>query len=267
MYPILLEFGPLRIFTYGLFLALGFAAAIFLAGREARRLGLPLGRFYDLCFFAILAALAGSRLLYVLTEYRYFLEHPLQIFVLWKGGLIFHGGLILAVAVAFFYMHRHQLPWRVTFDALAVGMPVGQSLGRVGCFMAGCCYGRPSDLPWAVTFTDPNTLCPIQEALHPSQLYEAVLLLSVFAAIYWLRTRKRFDGQLLLTYFTLAGAVRFGVEFFRHPGDYRGPLLLWEMPATQVFALVVAVLSGILLLRYWRKSVAALNSGGGPGRP
>lgn len=254
MYPILLKLGPLRIFTYGFFLALGFVVAILLAGREARRLGLPQGRFYDLCFYVILASLVGSRLLYVLTELPFFLANPLQIFVLWKGGLIFHGGLVLAVAVSILYMRRHQLPWRTTFDAMAVGMPVGQIFGRTGCFMAGCCYGKPSDLPWAVTFTDPETLCPIQEALHPSQLYEALLLVPVFGVLYWLRTRKRFAGQLLLTYLFLAGGVRFFVEFFRHPLDYRGPTLLWEMPSTQVFALGLAIIFGTLLWWFWRRS-------------
>lgn len=254
MYPILFKLGPISIFTYGFFLALGFVTAILLAGREARRLGLPAGRFYDLCFYSIVASLVGSRLFYVLTELPYFLANPLQIFVLWKGGLIFHGGLVLAVAVALFYMHRYRMPWRVTFDAMAVGMPVGQIFGRIGCFMAGCCYGKPSDLPWAVTFKHPDTLCPFQEALHPSQLYEALLLVPVFGVLYWLRTRKRFQGQLLLTYFFLAGSVRFVVEFFRHPFDYRGPLLLGGMPATQVFALGIALISAVLLLWFWQKS-------------
>jgi phosphatidylglycerol:prolipoprotein diacylglycerol transferase len=254
MHPILFKFGPINIFTYGFFLALGFVSAILLAGREAKRLGLPVGRFYDLCFYIIVASLVGSRLLYVLTELPHFLANPLQIFVLWKGGLIFHGGLVLAVAVAVFYMRRHQMPWRTTFDAMAVGMPVGQIFGRIGCFMAGCCYGKPSDLPWAVTFTHPETLCPLQEALHPSQLYESLLLIPVFGVLYWLRTRKCFQGQLLLTYLLLAGSVRFLVEFFRNPFDYRGPVLLWEMPATQVFALGIAMVSGVLLVWFWRRS-------------
>jgi phosphatidylglycerol:prolipoprotein diacylglycerol transferase len=128
--------------------------------------------------------------------------------------------------------------------------------------MAGCCYGRPSNLPWAVTFTHPETLCPIKEPVHPSQLYEAVLLLFVFAVIYQSRTRKRFEGQLMLTYFFLAGSVRFFVEFFRHPLDYRGPLLFWEMPATQVFALGIALVGGCLLFWFWRKS-----QGDKPGKP
>ncbi len=247
MYPILIDLGPVRLYTYGLFLALGFITAIWLAGREAKRLGLPPARFYDLCLYIIIAAIIGSRLLYVILEYPYFLTHPGHVFFLWKGGLVFHGGLVAAFLTAFFYMRRHQLPWRTTFDALAVGMPVGQALGRVGCFMAGCCYGSPSDLPWAVRFTHAESLCPIKDALHPSQLYEALLLLPVFGVLYHLRTRKSYEGQLLLTYFCLAGTVRFLVEFVRSPLDYRGPMFWGGYPATQVFALTVALVSGALL--------------------
>jgi phosphatidylglycerol:prolipoprotein diacylglycerol transferase len=145
-----------------------------------------------------------------------------------------------------------SIPWQ-----WACRWAVGHVRGRVGCFMAGCCYGKPSDWPWAVTFTDPDTLCPIKEALHPSQLYEALLLLFAFGVIYWFRTRKRFDGQLMLIYFLLAGAIRFGVEFFRHPADYRGPILFWAMPSTQVVALGIAVLSGIMLFWFWHRSESA----------
>jgi phosphatidylglycerol:prolipoprotein diacylglycerol transferase len=253
MYPVLISLGPVRLFTYGFFLALGFITAIWLAGREARRLGLPAARFYDLCLYIIVAALVGSRLLYVILEYPYFLENPSHVLLLWKGGLVFHGGLVAAFLISFYYMRRHQLPWRTTFDALAVGMPVGQALGRVGCFMAGCCYGSASDLPWAVRFTHPETLCPVQETLHPAQLYEALLLLPVFGVLYWLRTRKRYEGQLLLTYFCLAGTVRFLVEFVRHPLDYRGPVLLGAFPVTQLFALAVALVSGALLWWFGRR--------------
>ena len=218
MHPILFEFGPLKLFTYGFFLALAFLSAIFIASREAGRLGLPVAKFYDLCFYAVLGALVGSRLLYVLLDLRPFLEHPLKIFALWEGGLVFHGGVILALAVAFYYIRRNQLPWRTTLDALALGLPVGQFFGRIGCFMAGCCYGSPADLPWAVIFTNPQSLCPVKEPLHPAQLYEAFLALGVFGLLSVLKTKKRYDGQMILTYFCLAGLVRFVVEFFRNPG-------------------------------------------------
>lgn len=250
MHPVLFEYGPLRIFTYGFFLALAFLGSIYMAAREARRLGLPVAKFYDLCFYVVLAALVGSRLLYVLLDLRQFLVHPWKIFALWEGGLVFHGGVVLALAAAFYYIRRHHLPWRPTLDALAVGLPVGQFFGRFGCFMAGCCYGAPSHLPWAVTFTNPQSLCPVREPLHPTQLYEAFLALGVFGIIYQLRTRKRFDGQLLLAYFALAGLVRFVVEFFRSPLDYRGPVLWGWMPLTQLTALCLSLVCGSLLLYF-----------------
>lgn len=257
MYPVLFKYGPIHIYTYGLFLALGFLSAIYLSAREAERQGLSKARFYDLCFYAVLGALIGSRLLYVLLELPVFIAHPLKIFAIWEGGLVFHGGLVGAVAVAIYYMHRYSLPWRQSFDSLAVGMPVGQILGRIGCFMAGCCWGAPSNLPWAVTFTNPETLCPLRVPLHPSQLYEALLLVGVFAVIYRLRTRKRFQGQLVLTYFFLAGAVRFVTEFFRSPLDYRGPIIIFNWPLTQVVALAISVASGLALWWFWRRSSPA----------
>lgn len=254
MYPVLLKYGPIQIFTYGFFLALAFLSAIYLSAQEAKRQGLNQARFYDLCFYIVLGAIVGSRLLYVLLELPTFIAHPLKIFALWEGGLVFHGGMIMAFLVAFYYMRRHALPWRQCLDSLAVGMPVGQILGRIGCFMAGCCYGAPVDLPWAVTFTNPESLCPLREPLHPSQLYEALLLLGVFGIIYRMRTRKRFQGQLVLTYFCLAGVVRFLTEFVRNPMDYRGPIIWANMPLTQVVALGLAVVSGSLLWWFWRRS-------------
>ncbi len=161
---ILLNFGAIKIFTYGFLLAVAFLTAIFVGGREARRLGIPPAKFFDLCFYIILAALVGSRLLYVILEINTFIAHPLKIFAIWEGGLVFHGGVILALLVAFFYMHRHGLDWRRTLDALGVGLPLGQFFGRLGCFMAGCCYGSPADLPWSVVFTNPDSLCPVRGA-------------------------------------------------------------------------------------------------------
>ncbi len=207
----------------------------------------------------LIAAIVGSRLLFVLVDPGFFLRNPLKIFAIWEGGLVFHGGLIAALATAFFLMRRYKMPWRPTLDALAVGTPLGVTFGRIGCFMAGCCFGRPSSLPWAVRFTNPESLCPIQESLHPAQLYEAILSLMVFGVIFWLRKRKRFDGQILATYLMLAGLVRFTVEFFRAStlADPRGPEIIFHMPATQVTALGIAVVSGAFLWWGWRRSQKA----------
>jgi phosphatidylglycerol:prolipoprotein diacylglycerol transferase len=250
MHPILFKIGPITIYTYGFLLAVAFLSAIFVAGREARRLGIPGGEFFDLCFYIILAALVGSRLLFVILEPRTFLSHPLKIFALWQGGLDFQGGLFLALIVAFFFIRRHKLPWRPTLDALALGSPLGQFIGRMGCFMAGCCYGKPSNVPWAVTFTNPNTLCPYRVPVHPTQLYEGFLDLGVFLFLYWFRPRKLYNGQMLLLYLCLAGLVRFGVEFFRSPLDYRGPVFFGWMPLTQLLALGLFLVCGGLLI-FW----------------
>jgi phosphatidylglycerol:prolipoprotein diacylglycerol transferase len=250
MHPILFKIGPVTLYTYGFMLAIAFLSAIVVAGREAKRLGLPEGQFYDLCFYIVVAALLGSRLLFVILEPGRLLSHPLQILAIWKGGLDFQGGLFLALVVAFFYIHHHGWPWRPTLDALALGAPLGQFFGRIGCFMAGCCYGKPSDVPWAVTFTNPHTLCPLRVPVHPAQLYEGFLDLGVFMFLYWYKTRKNYSGQLLLCYLFLAGLVRFVVEFFRSPLDYRGPVFFGWMPLTQLLALGLFLVCGGLLL-YW----------------
>jgi phosphatidylglycerol---prolipoprotein diacylglyceryl transferase len=246
MYPILLQIGPLTIFTYGFFLALAFLGALWIAGREASRVGVPPSRIHDLGLLIILAALVGSRLLHVLLDLPRFLAQPLDIFKLWEGGLAYQGGLVLGLAATFWYIRRHHLPALTTMDILALGAPLGMAIGRLGCLMAGCCYGRPTDLPWAVTFTHPESLGPTGVPLHPTQLYESLLSLGIFVVIMGLRTRKRFDGQLMGTYFLLGGLARFGVEFFR--ADYRGPELLAGMPVTQLTALFISLAGGAFLL-------------------
>ena len=246
MHPILLQIGSINIYTYGSLLCLAFLAALWVAGREAQRVGLPPGRIWDLGFYLLVAALVGARALEVLLNLHRYLENPLDIFKVWDGGLAFQGGLLLAFIIALTYIRRHDLPVWSTLDVLALGIPLGQSIGRIGCFMAGCCYGRTTDLPWGVTFTHPESLGPLGVKVHPTQLYESLLVLGVFAVLYHLRTRKRFEGQLLGTYFLLASLVRFGVEFFR--GDPRGPALLAGMPVTQVTALVTTIVGAVLLI-------------------
>jgi phosphatidylglycerol:prolipoprotein diacylglycerol transferase len=254
MYPILFKIGPLTIHTYGVLMALAFLAAIYVAAREGARLGLSAERFLDLGFFIILAGLVGSRLLFVILEPRTFLSHPLQIFAIWKGGLDFQGGLFLALVAVLLFIRHYKWPWRPTLDALALALPLGQFIGRIGCLMAGSCYGIPTKVPWAVTFTDPNSLCPYRVPVHPTQLYEGFLDLGVFLFLYWFRPRKLYNGQMALFYLFLGGLARFVVEFYRSPLDYRGPIFFGWMPLTQLIALGLFVIGGSLLLynRFYR---------------
>jgi phosphatidylglycerol:prolipoprotein diacylglycerol transferase len=248
MYPILFSYGPLRIYTYGFFLALAFLCSMYMAGREAKRRGGRPEQIYDLSFYSIVAAIIGSRLLDVVLKWNYYSAHPLEIFMIWKGGLAFQGGLIFGLLTILYYIYRHQMALWTTLDIMAVATPLGQFIGRLGCFMAGCCYGQECHLPWAVTFNNPDTLAPMGVPVHPSQLYESFLMLGVFFSLLRLRHRQKFPGQILGTYLLLAGAVRFFVEFFR--GDERGPVLLLGMPSTQVIALGLIVAAAIFLI--WR---------------
>ncbi len=248
MYPILFSYGHFRIYTYGFFLALAFFCSMYMAGREAKRRGTRAEQIYDLSFYSIVAAIIGSRLLDVLLKWNYFSAHPLEIFMIWKGGLAFQGGLIFGLLTVLYYIYRHQMALWTTLDIMAVATPLGQFIGRLGCFMAGCCYGRECHVPWAVTFNNPDTLAPMGVPVHPTQLYESFLMLGVFSSLLWLRHRQKFPGQLLGTYLLLAGAVRFFVEFFR--GDDRGPVLMLGMASTQVIALGLIVAAAIFLI--WR---------------
>lgn len=248
MYPTLFSYGPFHIYTYGFFLALAFICSMYMAGQEAKRRGERPEQIYDLSFYCILAAIVGSRIFDVILKWDYFAAHPLEIFMLWKGGLAFQGGLILGLATMLFYIYRHQMPLWTTMDIMALATPLGQFIGRLGCFMAGCCFGRECHLPWAVTFTNPDTLGPVGVPVHPTQLYESFLALGVFVFLLWLRHRQTFPGQMLGIYLLLAGVMRFIVEFFR--GDERGPVLLLGMPSTQVVAL--GIMAGAAIFLFWR---------------
>ena len=220
MYPILIEFGFFKIFTYGLLVATGFLVAILLASSRAEKEGLDSQKVLDLCFYVMVSALLGARLLYVVVEYRYFLAFPLEIFMFWKGGLVFYGGLILGVLISLLYLKRNQMPMWKTADLLAPSIALGQSIGRWGCFFAGCCYGKKTDVAWGITFTDPRSLAPLEISLHPTQVYLSLNAVFIFIFLMWLCKRKVFDGQILWSYGILYSIGRFLIEYFR--GDDRG---------------------------------------------
>jgi len=226
MHPILFQYGRLTIYTYGLLIATGFLAGLWLVGKEAKRRGFDPKQFQDLGFLVLVGALVGSRLFYVLIEWRHFAEHPLQVFEIWKGGLVFYGGFVCAALAALWYVRRHRLPLWTTCDVVAPAISLGQTFGRLGCLFAGCCYGAHCDLPWAVTFTDPRGLAPLNIALHPTQLYSAIANFAIFCVLYFVaRPRQRFEGQIFGLYLTLYPAVRFAIEFFRDdPRGSLGPL-------------------------------------------
>jgi len=237
MHPVLFSIGPITIHTYGVFVALGFASAIAVSVWLSRKEGFPPQAIIDAAFVAIVSAIVGSRVLYVFMNPVYYSENPLDIFKLWEGGLVFSGGLIFAVIVLIFYLRRRKLPTLKAADILAPGLALGQAVGRIGCFSAGCCYGRPTDAPWAVVFKDPQTLALPGIPLHPTQLYAALGGLLVFGILIFLRTRKNFEGQIFIWFLILHSTLRLVVERFR--GDPRGFIPGTQMSVTQLLTLLI----------------------------
>lgn len=210
--------GDYALHTFGLLVALGFLFGLWVASRNARRAGLDPELPYDLAPWLIGGTLVGARTLYVISYWqRDFAGHPLgEIFAIWNGGLVFYGGLIGATLAGIFAVKRRKLPlWRAA-DCLAPGIALGHVFGRMGCLLNGCCYGRESDLPWAIRYPDTHSTFP--RLVHPAQVYESLLNLAFFGALTWLHRRRKFDGQVFATYLIGYAFIRSFAEYFR--GDY-----------------------------------------------
>ena len=193
MYPILLRLGPFELYTYGAFLAVAFLVAIFyLATREANRVGLSPELIVDIGIVAILSSIVGARLFYILFyDLQYTLEHPGELLKLRQTGLVFYGGLIFAVGSGLMYCRLKRAPIRLVLDVAAPSIAIGQAIGRIGCLMSGCCYGKPASVPWAIK------LPHLEHLRHPTQIYESLGAFGIFLVLMWFRKRKTGDGQVI----------------------------------------------------------------------
>jgi phosphatidylglycerol:prolipoprotein diacylglycerol transferase len=256
-----LHFGPtITLHTYGLLLAIAFIAGLWVASREAKRQGLDAGRVTDMAIWVLIAGLIGAKVLLVLVDFHYYQRSPRELWSIFQSGGVFYGGLIGGALVAWWYARRHGLAGWSTADALAPGVVLGQAIGRLGCFAAGCCWGKPTSLPWAVTFTDVYASravgTPMDTPLHPSQLYESGAAFLIFAFLLWLLPRKSFDGQVTLAYVALYSAVRFGLEFLRGDPE-RGSWFGGALSTSQVIAIVLLLGTAVLLPRLRRTQALA----------
>lgn len=218
MQKIAFHLGSFTIYWYGVLVALGLLAGLWTAGRRAPLSGVRSETVIDLGPWLILGTIVGARGLYVLSYWREaFAGQSLwQIFNIRGGGLVFYGGLIGASLACILYVRFRRLPlWKIA-DVLAPSIALGHSFGRIGCLMNGCCFGRACDYPWAIHFPNDH---PTQGAgVHPTQIYEAILNLGLYAALAWLYRRKKFDGQVFASYLIFYAVLRAFVEMFR--GDY-----------------------------------------------
>ena len=254
MYPILFKIGPLTIHTYGLFVATGFLIGIYLATRQATKEGIPSQKIVDLGFYILLASIVGSRLFYILVNPSHYMSNPLDIFKIWEGGLVFYGGILLVIPIVIWYVRKNNIGLWKTADVFAPSIAIGHAFGRIGCFSAGCCYGRIAEsLPWSVIFTSPECLAPLNVPLHPTQLYEAGAEAVNFLILITLRKYKSFNGQLFFTYILIYSVIRFTIEFFR--GDVSRGYIIENLSLAQGISILMflGALIGLLILR--RKKV------------
>jgi phosphatidylglycerol:prolipoprotein diacylglycerol transferase len=245
MYPILFRLGGFNVYSYGFFVALGFVAGVVLPGLRARKKGIPFERIVDLFFYSVLSAILGSRILFVLVNLDIYRENPLAVFKIWEGGLVFYGGLVLAIGVSLAYMKWHRLPiWKFA-DLFSPSIALGLFFGRIGCFFAGCCYGKETFLFWGVTFRDMNSLARLNVPLHPTQLYEAASSLAIFFFLDRLEGKKTFDGQVFWFFLLLYSTARFFIEILRD--DPRGFLFGEMLSTSQGIGILLAMISIFML--------------------
>jgi phosphatidylglycerol:prolipoprotein diacylglycerol transferase len=249
VYPELFSLGPATVYTYGVLLAASYLLGLRLAMWRAKRWGMDASRVLDLGIYIIIAALVGAKLLLLIVDFDQFWQSPRDLLSLARSGGVFYGGLILAVLVAFWYISKHGMPFWRTCDVFAPAIALGHVTGRLGCLAAGCCYGKPTDVPWAIIFTNPlafaNVGTPLGIPLHPTQLYEAGAELLILGLLLTTERKGRpFAGRTFWAYMLLYAISRFVIEIYR--GDPRGMVLGFS--TSQFISLVLAPLSLAMLV-------------------
>ncbi len=259
MFPKLISHGSFYLPTYGVLVALGFLAGLAVTVRLARKSGLNAELITNLCVYVALAGLLGAKLLMIAFDWP-----NVQVFSLGflQAAGVYQGGLALAIAFAFFYMRRNKLPFLQSADAFAPGVALGHAIGRLGCFAAGCCWGKECHLPWAITFHNPEawalTGVPLETPLHPSQLYEFSTEAILFGFLYWRFGKSHEPGMILGLYLVISSAARFLIEFTR----FHEQSLVLGLSITQWIAIALAAAGVALLMTRQRRSAPKIS-----GRP
>jgi phosphatidylglycerol:prolipoprotein diacylglycerol transferase len=263
VHPEILRWGVLNITSYGVMLALSFLVGTWLALRESRRLGLDEDQVVTVILLALVAGVVGARALYVAEHLRDFRGSYLSVLALWQGGLTLYGGIAMGTVVGLLAARRLGLPMWVTADALVPSLVLGTVFGRVGCFLNGCCYGRPTRLPWGVVFP-PDSFASLEFGpvpVHPAQLYFAAAGLVLFVLTWTVRRRARVPGVLFWTLIALLALVRIPLDLTR---VYEAEAIVVELGVVRITesqltsaALLLFALLMIARLRRESRSVAS----------
>lgn len=248
MHPILFELGVLKLSSYGLMLAIAFFLGMHIAERGGRREGISIKRIERLSWLIIFSAIVGARFLYTFVEHAtYYFRHPLKFFAFHEGGLSFFGGLFFAIAASVWYCRKHKLSFWNIADIYTPTIALGLSIAKIGCFLAGCCFGKICDHPWGIAFTHPDSLAdPKGIPLHPTQLYESLMNFGIFLLLVLFRRFQRFRGEIFFLFLFVYGLGRSYLETFRgNPGTIAG------LPSAQFLSIPMVLLAIVWwVLRY-----------------
>jgi phosphatidylglycerol---prolipoprotein diacylglyceryl transferase len=273
MHPEIISFGPLAIRSYGLFLAIGFMTGIMFAARRARLAGENPDHLYNISIWLVVSALLGARIYYVATHYSEFAAPgyglPMRVLLELKrmfwpvgesgqvgiNGLVLYGGFMGATAAAVYYLRRHHLNTLRYMDIMAPSLGLGIFFTRIGCFLNGCCFGKPTDLPIGVHFPADSAASFYYPgmAVHPSQLYQSAGGLIIFFILLALDRHKRFDGFTAMSFFLLYSVDRFIIDYFRY---YESSLTFFGLSHNQLLSIVVFLVAAILMWKFSRRAGA-----------
>ncbi|MEP6642866.1 MAG: prolipoprotein diacylglyceryl transferase [Acidobacteriaceae bacterium] len=258
MFPRLFHIGNFSLPTYGLLVATGVLVGMWISVRNSERQGINPEHAWNFGILVVLFGIVGAKVLYIINDWSIYAAHPREIFSIstLQAGGVFSGGLIGAFAAAAWYIRKHHMPALATCDAFAPGLAIGHAIGRVGCFAAGCCYGKPTHHFWGVTFTNPLTNywtgTPLNQSLEPTQLLESAAELAIFFTLMGMFKRKKFEGQVFGAYLFLYGVARFFLEFLRDdPG--RGEVFGGIMSGTQLISICLVLGGGVI---WWLRPTA-----------
>lgn len=253
MYPVLFELGGIKIYSYGLMIALGaIAGIVYMAIRGKKELKLTFDQVNSLFILIFIAAFVGGKVFLFFEDVSRYTSNPMQLLA--GQGFVFYGSFLFAIPVTLWFFRKHKLPAYQMLDIMAITTCLVHMFGRIGCFMAGCCFGKPTDSFLGVTFTDPACSAePLNTPLHAAQLYEAFYILMVLIVLIFLRSRKKFHGQLFLTYLMLYAIGRIILEYFR--GDLaRGFVINNYLSYAQFVALLVIAATLFFYVRLQKRT-------------
>ncbi|MCU0419006.1 MAG: prolipoprotein diacylglyceryl transferase [Cyclobacteriaceae bacterium] len=252
MHPVLFDMGSLTIYTYGACIALGAILGFsYMVWQGKKHYGFTFDQANTLFILLVAASVIGGKFFLIFENPSLYLKQPGKL--LSGSGFVFYGSLLFAIPTMLWFFRKHRLPWRGMLDIMAVVTCVVHLCGRIGCFMAGCCYGKPTAHAFGVTFTNPQCQArPLGESLHPTQLYEAGLIAAILVFLWIWRERKSFDGQLFLMYLLAYAAGRGVLEIFR--GDVqRGFVIRDILSHSQLISLLVMA-AAIVTYAKWKRS-------------